>query len=127
LKRPHLEHTGNDGDGVRQQVIEVFVRLDETAFRFEPNRSSYRGRSYRLLSGAPGLCLTGVKRGPTIRWIAYRYVNVGSAMIGLMKTGLAAVEAVIAWRSIRSSRSQRKSGTGRRDAVTMELWKERQG
>ncbi len=48
-------------------------------------------------------------------------------MIGLMKTGLAAAEVVIAWRSIRSSRSQRESGTGRRDAVTMELWKERQG
>jgi hypothetical protein len=48
-------------------------------------------------------------------------------MIGLVQTELAAAEVVIAWRSIRSSRSQRESGTGRRDAVTMELWKERQG
>ena len=69
----------------------------------------------------------GVKKGPTVRRITYRYVNVGSAMIGLVKTELAAAEVVIAWRSIRSSRSQRESGTGRRDAVTMELWKERQG
>jgi hypothetical protein len=69
----------------------------------------------------------GVKKGPTVRRITYRYVNVGSAMIGLVKTGLAAAEVVIAWRSIRSSRSQRESGTGRRDAVTIELWKERQG
>ena len=69
----------------------------------------------------------GVKKGPTVRCMTYRYVNVGSAMIGLLKTGLAAAKVVIAWRSIRSSRSQRESGTGRRDAVTMELWKERQG
>ncbi len=69
----------------------------------------------------------GVKKGPTVRRITYHYVNVGSAMIGLVKTELAAAEVVIAWRSIRSSRSQRESGTGRRDAVTMELWKERQG
>jgi hypothetical protein len=69
----------------------------------------------------------GVKKGPTVRRLTYRYVNVGSAMIGLVKTGLAAAEVVIAWRSIRSSRSQRESGTGRRDAVTIELWKERQG
>ena len=69
----------------------------------------------------------GVKKGPTVRRITYPYVNVGSAMIGLVKTELAAAEVVIAWRSIRSSRSQRESGTGRRDAVTMELWKERQG
>ena len=48
-------------------------------------------------------------------------------MIGLWKTGLAAADVIIAWRSIRSSRSQRESGTGRRDAVTIELWKERQG
>jgi hypothetical protein len=69
----------------------------------------------------------GVKKGPTVRCITYRYVNVGSAMIGLWKTGLAAAKVVIAWRSIRSSRSQRESGTGRSDAVTIELWKERQG
>jgi len=69
----------------------------------------------------------GVKKGPTVRRITYPYVNVGSAMIGLVQTELAATEVVIAWRSIRSSRSQRESGTGRRDAVTMELWKERQG
>ncbi len=48
-------------------------------------------------------------------------------MIGLKKTGPAAVEEIIARRSIRSRRSQRESGTGRRDAVTIELWKERQG
>jgi hypothetical protein len=83
LKRPHLEHTGNDGDGVRQQVMKVFIRLHETALLCGPNRSGYRGRSYRLLSGALGLCLTGVKRGPTVRCMTYRYVNVGSAMIGL--------------------------------------------
>jgi len=71
--------------------------------------------------------LTGVKRGPTVRRMTYRYVNVGSAMIGLSKAELAAAEVIIAWRSIRSSRSQRESGTGRRDAVTIELWKERQG
>jgi hypothetical protein len=59
--------------------------------------------------------------------MTYRYVNVGNAMIGLMKTGLAAAKVVIAWRSIRSSRSRRESGTGRRDAVTIELWTERQG
>jgi hypothetical protein len=73
------------------------------------------------------LCLTGVKRGPKVRCMTYRYVNVGSAMIGLMKTRLAAAKVVIAWRSIRSSRNQRESGTRRRDAVTIELWKERQG
>ena len=71
--------------------------------------------------------MTGVKRGPTVRRMTYRYVNVGSAMIGLSKAELAAAEVIIAWRSIRSSRSQRESGTGRRDAVTIELWKERQG
>jgi hypothetical protein len=48
-------------------------------------------------------------------------------MIGLMKTGLAAAKVVMAWRSIRSSPSRRESGTWRRDAVTIELWKERQG
>jgi hypothetical protein len=69
----------------------------------------------------------GVKKGPTVRRLTYCYVNVGSAMIGLVKTELAAAEVVIAWRSIRRSRSQRESGTGRSDAVTMELWKERQG
>jgi hypothetical protein len=73
------------------------------------------------------LCLTGVKRRPKVRWMTYRYVNVGSAMIGLLKTGLAAAEVIIAWRSICSSRNQRESGTWRRDAVTIELWKERQG
>ena len=73
------------------------------------------------------MCLMGVKRGPTVRCLTYRYVNVGSAMIGLLKTGLAAAEVIIAWRSIRSSRNRRESGTGRRDAVTMEICKERQG
>lgn len=96
----------------------------KTAFRCGPNRSSYRGRSYRLLSGALGLCLTGVKRGPTVRCMTYRYVNVGSAMIGLLKTELAAAEVIIAWRSTHSSLSQRKSGTWRRGAVTMEAGKE---
>ncbi len=48
-------------------------------------------------------------------------------MIGLSKAELAAAEVIIAWRSIRSSRSRRESGTWRSDAVTKELWKERQG
>src|SRR6266699_4150698 len=45
-------------------------------------------------------------------------------MIGLWKTELAAAEVIIAWRSTRSSPSQRKSGTGRRGAVTMDAGKE---
>ncbi|GHO50438.1 hypothetical protein KSX_86010 [Ktedonospora formicarum] len=48
-------------------------------------------------------------------------------MIGLSKTELAAAEVIIAWRSIRSSLSQRKSGTWQRDAVTMDTGKGRQG
>ena len=45
-------------------------------------------------------------------------------MIGLSKTELAAAEVIIAWRSTRSSLSQRKSGTWRRGAVTMDAGKE---
>ena len=45
-------------------------------------------------------------------------------MIGLWKTELAAAEVIIAWRSTRSSPSQRKSGTWRRGAVTMDAGKE---
>src|SRR6266699_1293278 len=45
-------------------------------------------------------------------------------MIGLSKTELAAAEVIIAWRSTRSSPSQRKSGTWRRGAVTMDAGKE---
>jgi hypothetical protein len=45
-------------------------------------------------------------------------------MIGLSKTELAAAEVIIAWRSTRSSLSQRKSGTWRRGAVTMGAGKE---
>jgi hypothetical protein len=85
LKRPHLEHTGNDGDGVRQRVVEETMGLDETVYRSGPNRSSYRGTSYRLLPRVLGLYLTGVKRGPTARRNTYRCVNVGSAMIGLKR------------------------------------------
>jgi hypothetical protein len=70
------------------------------------------------------LCLTGVKRGSKVGCVTYRYVNVGSAMIGLSKTELAAAEGIIAWRSTRSSLSQRKSGAWRRGAVTMETGKE---
>ena len=66
----------------------------------------------------------GVKRGPTVRRMTYRYVNVGNAMIGLLKTELAAAEVIITWRSTRSSPSRRKSGTWRRGAVTMDAGKE---
>src|SRR6266566_2861755 len=45
-------------------------------------------------------------------------------MIGLSKTELAAAEGIIAWRSTRSSPSQRKSGTWRRGAVTMDAGKD---
>src|SRR6266700_1730960 len=105
----------NDGDGVRQQVIEVFTRLDETVYRLGPNRSGYRGTSYRLLSRVLGVYLMGVKREPTTRRNTYCCVNVGSAMIDLKtakgrtlsQAGLAAIEVIIAWRSGRSSRSRK--------------------
>ena len=41
----------------------------------------------------------GVKKGPTVRRITYCYVNVGSAMIGLVKTELAAAPTRCATRS----------------------------
>ncbi len=110
MKRPHLGHPGNDGDGVRQQVIEVSIRLNEPATALGPNRSGYRGRNHRLLSGALGLCLVGVKRGSTARRDTYCCVNVGSATAGLpsqrRQTGLAAADVAVAWQSVRSSLSQ---------------------
>jgi len=45
-------------------------------------------------------------------------------MIGLSKTELTAAEVIIAWRSTHSSLRQRKSGTWRRGAVTMDAGKE---
>ncbi len=61
------------------------MHLDETVYRLGPNRPSYRGTSYRLLSRVLGVYLTGVKRGPTARQNTYRCVNVGNAMIGLLR------------------------------------------
>jgi hypothetical protein len=36
------------------------------------------------MSGALGLCLTGVKKGPKVNCNPYHDVNVGSAVIGLV-------------------------------------------
>src|SRR4029453_15516805 len=52
-----------------------------------PNCSRYRGISYQPTSWALGLCLTGVKKEPTVNGNPYRYVNVGSAVIGLPSAG----------------------------------------
>ena len=89
-----------------------------------PNCSGYRGRSYQPTSGALGLCPTGVKKGPTVNGHPYRYVNVGSAVIGLgrhwsngSKTGSAATEGVTAWRSGGSSRRRGTPFTWRSTAV----------
>ena len=89
-----------------------------------PNCSGYRGTSYQPTSGALGLCLTGVKKAPTVNGNPYRYVNVGSAVIGLArerskhgKTGSAATEAVTAWRSGESSLRRGKPFTWRSTAV----------
>ena len=51
------------------------------------NRSDYRGINYRLISGTLGLCLTGVKREPKVKYNTYRYVNAGSMMVGLYGDG----------------------------------------
>ena len=52
-----------------------------------PNCSGYRGRSYQPTSGALGLCLTGVKKGPKVNCNPYHDVNVGSAVVGLVGRG----------------------------------------
>jgi hypothetical protein len=70
---------------VRHRVIGLLHAADEKTSWFESNRSGYRGTSHRLMSRTLGLCLTGVKREPKVRRITYRYVNVGSAMAGLLQ------------------------------------------
>jgi hypothetical protein len=55
-----------DGDGTRQQVAGPDA-TGEKASLVELNRTGYRGTNHRLLSWALGLCLTGVKRGPTVK------------------------------------------------------------
>lgn len=89
------------------------MRLNESTCQWGSNRSGYRGRNHRLLSGALGLCLVGVKRGPTVRSDTYCCVNVGSATAGLpsqrRQTGLAAADVVVAWQSGRSSPSQEQA------------------
>ncbi len=99
----------NDGDGTRHQVTQPLIRRSEKVFLFGLNRSSYRGRSYRLMSRILGLYPKGVKREPKVKYITYHCVNVGSAIVGLdeQKTGLAAAEVTIAWQSRRSSLSRK--------------------
>jgi hypothetical protein len=76
------------------------------------------------MSGALGLCLTGVKKEPTVNGNPYRYVNVGSTVIGLpgyrlnaRQTGSAATEGVTVWRSGGSSLKRGKPFTWRSTAV----------
>ena len=69
---------------MRHRVIGLVDAADEKVLSPEPHRSGYRGISHRLMSRTLGLCLTGVKRGPTVRCNTYRYVNVGSVMTGLL-------------------------------------------
>ena len=47
------------------------------------NHTGYRGSSQRLLSGALGVCLMGVKKEPTVKRNTYHCLNVGSARVGL--------------------------------------------
>jgi hypothetical protein len=63
--------------------------LNEKAFLRELNRAGYRGTSHRLLSETLGLCLTGVKREPTVNRTMYHLVNVGSATVGRRIAGRA--------------------------------------
>ena len=66
----------------------------------------------------------GRKEGAYGQRYTYRYVNVGSAIVGLIgvgrtldETGLAATEETMTWQSRRSSPRQGKPGTRRRTAV----------
>ena len=65
-------------------LILVMKRLS-----MRPNCSGYRGRSSQPTSWALGLCLTGVKKAPTVNGYPYRYGNVGSAVIGRAREGRA--------------------------------------
>jgi hypothetical protein len=99
----------NDGDGTRHQVTQPLTRRGEKVFLCGLNRPSYRGISYRLMSGILGLYPMGVKREPKVKCITYHCVNVGNVIVGLdeQKTGLAAAEVTIAWQSRRSSPSRK--------------------
>src|SRR5437867_11014220 len=88
------------------------------------NCSGERGTSHQPTSWALGLCLTGVKKEPTVNWYPYRYVNVGSVVFRVAwrgssasKTGSAATEVRITWRSGGSSRRRGTPCTGRSTAV----------
>src|SRR5262245_29639119 len=89
-----------------------------------PHCAGSRGTSHQPMSGALGLCLTGVKQEPTVNDHPYRYVNVGSTVIGLpgcgmnaRKTGSAATEVMTVWRSGGSSRRRGTPCTWRSTAV----------
>jgi hypothetical protein len=73
----------NDGDGVRCQVVGHVDATDEKVFVFGPNRSGYRGTSYRLTSRVLGVYPTGVKRGPTVKQ-TYHNVNAGEVRVRLV-------------------------------------------
>src|SRR5215831_11096298 len=117
-----LDTPQNGGDGVRRWVI-ALTASDETVFRCGPNCSGYRGTSHQPTSWALGLCLTGVKEEPTVNRNPYRYVNVGSAVIGFArhayasKAGSAATEVRTAWRSGGSSRRRGTPCTWQSTAV----------
>lgn len=83
MKRPYLERTANRRRWCEISGNQLFDRVGETVFSLGPNRSGYRGISHRLISRTLGLCLTGVKREPTVKRYSYHYVNVGSATVGL--------------------------------------------
>src|SRR5215813_9077518 len=89
-----------------------------------PHCSGYRGGSHQPTSRALGLCLTGVKKEPTVNCHPYRYVNVGSVVLGVAwrgssahKTGSAATEVRATWRSGGSSRRRGTPFTWRSTAV----------
>ena len=83
LKRPHLGRTAKRRRWYEISGNSTFYAVDEKVFLTGLNCSNYRGINYRLISGTLGLCLTGVKREPTVRGKTYRRVNVGSAIAGL--------------------------------------------
>jgi hypothetical protein len=83
LKRPHLGRTAKQQRWYEISGKSTFYSVDEKVFLLGLNRSNYRGINYRLISGTLGLCLTGVKREPKVKYNTYHYVNVGSMMVGL--------------------------------------------
>lgn len=83
LKRPHLGRTAKQQRWYEISGKSTFHSVDQKVYQLGLNRSSYRGINYRLISGTLGLCLTGVKREPKVKYNTYHYVNVGSMMVGL--------------------------------------------